>query len=378
MGRRLRCLTWILAVSPLIFTSLCQAGDTPIPEYYGIYLVANEKLYSLDAPDASLEELRQPVRLSRTEKEFEGGGGLASVPTLPDSLSFLVFAKGSPLDAAELLKLRQLSFVRTMTINDDDVHYRQTYHLNTWVAATGFGYAGVGETEIKLRFKPVKGEDEMVLAVPASPLQPGIYILGNDFAFAVQPLDAAATSKCIETSRAVGLYAAWRTWPCAQASTTSSGPTTAVPPSRLRAEGTAGGQVAGPVTGSELPNSCGQDNSSALSSPEQLPGVWVGELKQGSQRYSVEISLETGGSGEVTGTIDYPGLRCKGTLHGSSSLAGDRVVTTLTETIRLADRLRCLSGSKVELASAPKGGGLIAQWFSRTGAVVARGLLCRN
>lgn len=222
--RVLACLAVAGSVVVLPLAVSGQAAEIPKPEFYGLYVVAEGKLYGVDANDAQLDGSRQPVHLARTESDFKSGGGaVAQVPELPGSLNLLVFVKGSPLQAAAQLKLQQLSFVRRMTINENDSSYRQTYQPNAWVAATDFGYAALGKTAIEFRFKPVKGEDEMVLAVPASPLKPGLYILGDSFIFGVAPIEAAASSRCIEAARAVGALASWRTWPCTEAPAAASG-----------------------------------------------------------------------------------------------------------------------------------------------------------
>jgi hypothetical protein len=133
-----------------------------------------------------LFQLCRTLGVSKTEKDFEAGGGPAApVPFLPASLNFLVYVKGNALAAAGQLSLRQLPFIRSMTINANDSNWRRTYQLNTWVSTTEFGYANVGADTVELRFKPVKGHDEMVIAVPSTPLSPGLYRLGQGFIFAV-------------------------------------------------------------------------------------------------------------------------------------------------------------------------------------------------
>jgi hypothetical protein len=258
--RFLTCLVGLAAIALLAIPG--QSAEVPKPEFYGLYAVADGKLYGIDSHDSSLDEHRQPVRIARTENDFKAGGGtVAQVPVLPGSLNLLVFVKGSPLQAAAQLKLQQLSFVRRMTINENDRSYRQVYQPNTWVAATDFGYAGLGATAIELRFKPVKGEDEMVIAVPASPLKPGLYVLGDNFLFAVPPIDTAVSSRCIDAARAVGTFASWRTWPCTEAPASASAATTAPPSPTPGAQNVGGKAALGAgaratgfiVTGSEVP-----------------------------------------------------------------------------------------------------------------------------
>lgn len=198
------CLATLGVVIALATVS--QAAEPPLPEFYGLYAVADGKLYSLDTSDPTLAARAQSVRVSRTEKEFSAGGGVTlSVPSLPPNLNFLVYVKGNALQAASQLDLRQLPFIRTMTINANDRNWRRTYHTNSWVSTTEFGYANVGATKVELRFKPVKGQEEMVLAVPATALNPGLYRLGGDFLFAVSDLGAAESDRCIDATNGAAM-----------------------------------------------------------------------------------------------------------------------------------------------------------------------------
>lgn len=206
----------------LALHSRALAADIPLPEFYGIYIVADGKLYSLDTPDANLDKLRQPIAIGHTETDFKRAGGqVLSVPVLPPSVSVLVFAKGNPLEVAERMKLVALPFVRQMTINPS-TSSRQTWNPNSWVAGKDFGYVGLGETAIELRFKPVKGQDEMVLAVPSSPLSAGVYGLSGFF-FSVGSLERAAAVRCIDAVG--GAFDPWRLSPCVGPAEASSGST---------------------------------------------------------------------------------------------------------------------------------------------------------
>lgn len=190
----------------IALATVVQAAEPPLPEFYGLYAVADGKLYSLDTSDPALAARAQSVRVSRTEKEFSAGGGISlSVPSLPPSLNFLVYVKGNALQAASQLALHQIPFIRAMTINANDRNWRRTYHPNSWVSTTEFGYANVGATKVELRFKPVKGQDEMVLAVPATALSPGLYRLGADFLFAVPALESAESDRCVDATNGVAM-----------------------------------------------------------------------------------------------------------------------------------------------------------------------------
>ncbi len=210
--------TYVLAAGLTIaLASAASAAEPPLPEFYGFYVVAEGRLYSLDPVDPALASQAQVLPVSRTERDFEVGGGVSlPVPLLPASLNFLVYVKGKALEAAGQLSLLQLPFIRTMTINANDRNWRRAYQLNSWVSTTEFGYTNVGATKIDLRFKPVKGQDEMVLAVPSTPLIPGLYRLGKEFIFAVSPIESAAAVRCIDATNGTAM-GAWSIVPCSQA-----------------------------------------------------------------------------------------------------------------------------------------------------------------
>lgn len=114
-----------------------------------------------------------------------------------------------------------------------------------------------------------------------------------------------------------------------------------------------------------------------ISSSQDLRGAWAGTLLQGAQRYSVRIEFEVEQDGRLNGSVSYPGLNCSGFLKGAANVATDGVRATATETIGLADRVRCVSGSQLAITSLKDGTGLLARWLGRTGAVEASGTLCR-
>ncbi len=192
-----------------------------LPEFFGLYVVADGKFHGVDVSVSTLNPETQAVAVSRTERDFKAGGGAPSVlPLFPGTLNLLVFVKSLPLEVAEQLELRKLSFVRQMIINEQMPGYRQAFAPNSWVAATDFGYNGVGETPVQLLYKPVQGQNEMVLAVPSSPLDPGLYALragDDDYLFAVPPLESAHSTRCIDASNpGGGGFGKWETRLCGE------------------------------------------------------------------------------------------------------------------------------------------------------------------
>lgn len=224
-----RC-SFVTVIISIVLVTASLATEPPLPEFYGLYAVADGQLYSLDTADSALAAGATPIRVSRTEQDFEAGGGPAiPVPSLPASLNFLVYVKGNALQAASELSLWRLPFIRTMVINANDSNWLRTYQLRSWVSTTEFGYANVGAMPVELRFKPVKGQDEMVIAVPSTPLSPGLYRLDEDFVFSVAPLAPAEAARCIDATNGAAL-GPWEAVECSEAprSATTREPSSAV------------------------------------------------------------------------------------------------------------------------------------------------------
>lgn len=353
--------TAILFSLLLCSSSPCAAAQTPIPEFYGIYAVAGESLYSLDSVEPALAALQTSVRVSRTEKDFNARGGRpTNVPALTGDVSVLIFKKDDSLDIAQDLALSRLPFVRRMTINANDSNFRRTFAIEAWVAGSEPGYYDLGTARIDLRFKPVKDHSEMVLAVPIAPLAPGVYLLSGKhvltggFLFAVLPLDDATQTACVDVTNP-SIMQPWRTSPCVDEA----------PSSQL-------------ASSSEKLGVCGESEvESTVERVEGAAGAWTGELVQDSTRYPVNVSLAIETGGHVRGSTFYPTLNCSGTLAGSAQEGPTGVSITVTETVKGMDRLKCVSGSEVHLSSRAGKPGLVAEWYSKKGRLDASGTLCR-
>ncbi len=208
-----------------------QGAEPPLPEFYGVYIFADGKLYNPDPKEKAFSTLTS-VPVSRTEAQLKVHGATVNVPVLPASMNLLVFSKGDPVQVAAKLPLHQLSFVRRLTIQNGP-HPPIVYQPRSWVAATDPGYVGVGETAIEMRFKPVKGQNEMVLAVPSTPLSPGVYSISGEFLFAVMPLDEAVAARCQEAALGGGVIG-WRLSPCGNAGDQVSETPAKEPSGRIR------------------------------------------------------------------------------------------------------------------------------------------------
>lgn len=188
-----------------------------LPEFFGTYAVVEGGLHGIDVGVSTVSPEVFPVLVCRTEGELEAGLGVSvSVPVFSSDVEFLVFTQDAALQTARELLLYRLPFIRTMTIHADSDHYRKTYSTNSWVSATDFGYAGVGEELVPLLHKPVAGQDDMVLAVASEPLPPGLYRVGDArraFFFAVSPVEASVPARCVDAAKRTA-FGAWVVHPC--------------------------------------------------------------------------------------------------------------------------------------------------------------------
>jgi hypothetical protein len=181
----------------------------PLPEFYGNYAIAGGKAIGIDSATASPGTVQ--VRIGhRTmgDKVCVPGTAIVTgavpvpIPEMPPNVQFLVFYEPSGL-ATPMMAVRDMhlfieGFVRNLQVDGcyssklDPISLRA--EENAWDSSTG---------EVELRSKPVPGQQEMVLAVPATRLDPGVYSLSggalkSPFVFAVSPVSIGEKTKCID------------------------------------------------------------------------------------------------------------------------------------------------------------------------------------
>ena len=188
----------------------CQSKNaTPIPEFYGTYAVSDGKLVSIDSKSS------QPIPVEAIKVGQHGDTyqicdrGAAVVPSPPKTINvasfsgnveFLVFlqtsGEASAMRLAQSLKVGALGFVRNTAVNCGNGV--RTGAEGGWETATRY---------VELRVKPVPGQQEMVVAVPSTPLDPGVYVLSGsslqsvfqfEYWFAVSPASEAEKTKCVD------------------------------------------------------------------------------------------------------------------------------------------------------------------------------------
>jgi tetratricopeptide (TPR) repeat protein len=207
----------LLVVGPLGAQALAQtSGNVPVPEYYGTYAVADGKLIDLGSSSAATGTNSVETRIGKLPGEdvgIAGLGGVAggrcdtspvaqvsteSLPEMPSDVQFLLYAQASgpmgPMMFAQGLKLSSSAYVRNVQVSGCSPP--KTGVEAAWDLGLG--------AFVKLRLKPVPSRQDMVLAVPSSPLKPGVYLLEGEirealsrsFVFAVSPLSDAEAAIC--------------------------------------------------------------------------------------------------------------------------------------------------------------------------------------
>lgn len=166
--------------------AVCQSSKEtfPLPEYYGTYAIAGNKLIDLQSPSGSRTvSARVGIRSTAVQVCTQGGSVVAiakevSIPEVPGDVQFLVFLQNSgpisAMTAAGYLNLNALSYVRNAQVTDC-VTRRPA--LQTGVENAWDDYSA-GSTSF--RMKPVPNHQEMVIAVPSAPLGPGLYAFLED------------------------------------------------------------------------------------------------------------------------------------------------------------------------------------------------------
>lgn len=202
-------------------------GDIPIPEFYGIYAVADGKL--LLGPKTMIAETVEVRLVTKWNTEsnafskypLEERNELVGpvtvdtvrIPVVPARVRILVFIQPtglhSPMSVGEAFRLHRFRYLRNMRIQG------RTWTENAWHQADIkmghiMGHILVGEElvseEMHFRIKPVPGQSDMALVVPVSELGPGVYRLRltrirgdvDVMTFAVAPLAEAEVRECID------------------------------------------------------------------------------------------------------------------------------------------------------------------------------------
>jgi tetratricopeptide (TPR) repeat protein len=216
-------LCWVL--SPQVLRGQPQA-NIPVPEYFGIYAVSDDRLIKLDGKEVRVDK-NLPVRMGQRQavSSILNGAPVASsqvsnLPLFSPDLKIIVYLQGSgtisPLQVAGSLKIEPLVFVRNVSVDTGfPNNVRRSGPENGWEYGNApelLGLASGGHPEaLELLKKPFPGRKDMIVAGFAEQLAAGVYrftlrpgdpLLGGGtyFTFAVEPLAEAESSKCVDAS----------------------------------------------------------------------------------------------------------------------------------------------------------------------------------
>jgi hypothetical protein len=185
LAMRRKLLSLHLAVILMILLTInpqdAHAGEVPVPEFYGIYMVSDGKLIT---PKDALKEKRLKTVGHLMISRF-GINELSGISASQNSF-FLVYG-GQFKDALNRLKLGKFKFVRQVLIKGMWPAKDEMANANMWVL----------EAEISMNVGPVKGQTELYRLVPTSPLSDGVYAIytgpiGSDIPIATMEVGMVA------------------------------------------------------------------------------------------------------------------------------------------------------------------------------------------
>jgi hypothetical protein len=194
--------------------------DTPLPEYYGLYLVIDGKLCGLDVEANSCSLNSAQVKAGRRagiSEVLDGAALSTSYPIaairLKQGIRFLSYRE-NPSSYLGALRLIPMLYVRNIAVDTGwPKNLKRSGTENAWDAGSPSEIGGDWNKlndlikPIPLLVKPLK--NNMVLGVPARELTPGLYrlsfgeqVMGNEpkFYFWVGNAAEAETVKCVDAS----------------------------------------------------------------------------------------------------------------------------------------------------------------------------------
>ncbi len=235
-------LTFFLQITVFGQGASAQTAEkVPLPQYYGTYAVSGGKLYKFEEESGhALVEVKTgklPTTLVQARLGTDGPGRRSlfssvcpsddnrntaaiesaaavlarsedvPVPALSAEARFLVFFQPSgpmsPMMIARGLKLGAMAYVRNVGVSC-------VYGVHRWnvpVRAVKNSWGWAIRRAVTMNVKPVPGQQEMVVAVPQSRLESGLYVLSGGalhggFVFAVTPLSAEAErAECSDVTK---------------------------------------------------------------------------------------------------------------------------------------------------------------------------------
>jgi tetratricopeptide (TPR) repeat protein len=157
----------IAAFFIISMNSLIAAQQTPLPEFYGAYILENGKLIELD----KLQKVGFALDSARKGIELNYSGQNVKDP----NLYFILYEK-DPLGISGSLIINKLQLVKRYlrwTVSQSYSNPPEVRDINKWL---------VTNVKIGLKRKPVENKQDMIILKPEKALQPGVYSLslGSD------------------------------------------------------------------------------------------------------------------------------------------------------------------------------------------------------
>lgn len=159
-------LVAIMAVFFIVgVNSLLASQQTPLPEFYGVYVIENGKLTELKKPQKAAIEMYRAGK--GTELNYSGQN------IKDQNLSFILYEK-DPLGISGSLSINKLQLVKRYlrwTPSQSYSNPPEVREINKWL---------ITRVKIGLRRKPVENKQDMVILKPEETLKPGVYSLSME------------------------------------------------------------------------------------------------------------------------------------------------------------------------------------------------------
>lgn len=187
--------------------SVGRPQKTPVPEYFGIYVIDNGNLASLHEGKSSYQPPASRINLY----SMASGGFAANAQEFSSKLHFLVF-NANPAELAHNLYLYRLGFVRSFIQGNMDqalnplVFGKENSNatpINSWLSGR------LPNAQIPLLSKPVTGQTQIIEETPSGDLSPGVYALFHAQehwyeVFTIAGSDMSGVADCVDISFQTG------------------------------------------------------------------------------------------------------------------------------------------------------------------------------
>lgn len=265
MNTRMMIIGVALTFFCCLFYNVSEAGDIPIPEFYGLYALEKGKLIELDDKDKFYQ--------------------------FDENVKFILYSKVIALSGSNGFTIRKFLYARNVISKNFNGSPRVDPY-NKWVVSS--------DEPVKTHSKPIPHQPEQIYLAPKEPFQMGVYVfeMGSSpiayFSVGKSADELQSSTACVDVEAAmfsamvVGSHG--KEIPCGSNTTTNV-------------------------------QSIIEDNNPKNRAGKQLLGLWQGSIYDESSKQALSMTL-TGEPPNLSGKIDMSdvktGMSAKGTVSNFS------------------------------------------------------------